>query len=472
MAMREGSPATRRYRPVPLDSMAPAVREAATTGEDARFWTHGGIDYQEVRHALGYRRGAVRVGFGAGPAGAAPGARKDRGARRDALRGASTITQQVAKNLYLSPSRNPLRKLKEAVTAWRLELALGKPRILELYLNIAELGDGIWGVEAASRRYFDASARRLTETQAAALAATLPFPLRSNPAYRPNRMRRRQDLILRRMRGERIEVPPVEEEPLLQPGDTIQWTPGDRFAARLPARAGRDAAARVDRDAGGRLRRLAAARTPSRRCHRCRSTHRCPSTRRGPREAASIHPAVTLSAAKGAYLEACPLRSCGPHAPLRLAGCGSGCDSRTTRSTASSTSPFRRRQLCRELPPGLGAALRQQQRRDAGAHREAEQRGRAALPPAPRIPAVQLALHPSDAFSASPRKSRSRSPTSFPGLGALRRREQQRRAGADGQRHQGEAEQTAAGLLTAGVLEIEVVECWCASVASRLCVYL
>jgi len=146
--------------------------------------------------------------------------------RRQAVRGASTITQQVAKNLYLSPSRNPLRKLKEAVTAYRLEQALGKRRILELYLNIAELGEGIWGVEAASRRYFNVPARRLTDTQAAALAATLPFPLLSNPAYRPNRMRRRQDLILRRMRGERVEVPRVEEEPIIQPGDTIQWTPG------------------------------------------------------------------------------------------------------------------------------------------------------------------------------------------------------------------------------------------------------
>jgi monofunctional biosynthetic peptidoglycan transglycosylase len=225
MAMREDPPVRRRYRPVPLDSMAPAVREAATTGEDARFWTHGGIDYQEVRHALGYRGGR----FAWDSARDREELRRVLGrswARRDALRGASTITQQVAKNLYLSPSRNPLRKVKEAVTAWRLELALGKPRILALYLNIAELGDGIWGVEAASRRYFNASARRLTETQAAALAATLPFPLRSNPAYRPNRMRRRQDLILRRMRGERIEVPRVEEEPLIQPGDTIQWTPG------------------------------------------------------------------------------------------------------------------------------------------------------------------------------------------------------------------------------------------------------
>jgi len=225
MVMRGGSPAKLRYRPVPLDSIAPALREAATTGEDARFWAHSGIDYLEVRRALGYRRSRF-----------AWDSSQDREemwrvmggtwGRRDALRGASTITQQVAKNLYLSPSRNPLRKLKEAVTAYRLELALGKRRILELYLNIAELGDGIWGVEAASRRYFNVPARRLTDTQAAALAATLPFPLLSNPAYRPNRMRRRQDLVLRRMRGERVEVPPVEEEPIIQPGDTIQWTPG------------------------------------------------------------------------------------------------------------------------------------------------------------------------------------------------------------------------------------------------------
>lgn len=225
MTMRGGDPGRRRYRPVALDSMARSVREAATTGEDARFWNHAGLDYVEIRHALGYRRAAFSWS-----------SKRDRKelwrvlgrgwSRRDALRGASTITQQVAKNLYLSPTRNPLRKLKEAVTAYRLERALGKPRILELYLNIAELGDGIWGVEAASRRYFRTSARRLSDTQAAALAATLPFPLRSNPAYRPNRMRRRQDLILRRLHGEPVEIPKVEEEPVLQPGDTIQWTPG------------------------------------------------------------------------------------------------------------------------------------------------------------------------------------------------------------------------------------------------------
>ena len=225
MAMRGTSDSARRYRPVPLDSIAPALREAATTGEDARFWAHGGIDYLELRHALGYRRGEFSWDSARDRAELWRLVRQS-WARREALRGASTITQQVAKNLYLSPSRNPLRKLKEAVTAYRLELALGKPRILELYLNIAELGKGIWGAEAASRRYYRTSARRLSETQAAALAATLPFPLTSNPAYRPNRMGRRQDLILRRMRGERVEVPRIEEEPPVLPGDTIQWTPG------------------------------------------------------------------------------------------------------------------------------------------------------------------------------------------------------------------------------------------------------
>jgi monofunctional biosynthetic peptidoglycan transglycosylase len=132
--------------------------------------------------------------------------------RRAAIRGASTITQQLAKNLYLSPSRNPLRKVKEAVTAYRLEAALGKQRILELYLNVVEMGDGVWGVEAASRKYYGHSAQDLSREQAAALSGSLPFPLRSNPGYRPARMRWRQELILRRMQGEQIEVPQEVDE--------------------------------------------------------------------------------------------------------------------------------------------------------------------------------------------------------------------------------------------------------------------
>lgn len=213
-----------RYRPIPLDSIAPPLVAAVLTAEDARFRQHRGIDWYEVRRAVGYRRTAFSWG--------SPPDRAELGRalthlweRREALRGASTITQQLAKNLYLSPSRNPFRKLKEAVTAYRLERALSKDRILELYLNVAELGQGIWGAEAASRRYYRRGAGRLSETQAAALAATLPFPRLSNPAYRPVRMRRRQEIILRRLHGERIEVPQEEDVPP-QPGDTIQWTPG------------------------------------------------------------------------------------------------------------------------------------------------------------------------------------------------------------------------------------------------------
>ena len=204
----------RRYQPVALDAIARPMLQAATTGEDDRFWEHGGVDYLAILRALGYRRRDFnwdsprdRAEF-----------RRALGrawSRRDQLRGASTITQQLAKNLYLSPSRNPLRKAKEAVTAFRLEAALGKRRILELYLNVAELGRETWGVEAASREYFDRPAVRLSRSQAAALAGSLPFPLRSNPGYRPGRMRWRQNLILRRMGGEAIEVPrePPDESP-------------------------------------------------------------------------------------------------------------------------------------------------------------------------------------------------------------------------------------------------------------------
>lgn len=196
----------RRYEPIPLDSIAPVMAEAVITGEDSRFREHHGIDYLAILHALGYRhrdfswtdgrdRTEMRRAMGRA------------WGRRDQLRGASTITQQLAKNLYLSPSRNPLRKVKEAATAWRLEWALGKDRILELYLNVAEMGPEIWGVEAASRKYFGKPARRLSRSEAAALAGLLPFPLRSNPDSRPGRMAWRQSLILRRMGGEEIEIP-------------------------------------------------------------------------------------------------------------------------------------------------------------------------------------------------------------------------------------------------------------------------
>jgi monofunctional glycosyltransferase len=220
----------RAYRPVPLDSIAPYMQDAVMIGEDNNFLTHSGIDYFALAHAIGYRRETFdwrdpreRQELLA----LLPGA----WSKRDRLRGASTITQQLAKNLYLSPSRNPLRKLKEAVITWRLESALGKRRIMELYLNVVELGDEVWGVEAASELYFQRHARDISREQAAALAGALPFPLRSNPNYRPGRMRWRQDLILRRMRGEWVEVPKVEEEEIVpleaQPGDSLNPIPVD-----------------------------------------------------------------------------------------------------------------------------------------------------------------------------------------------------------------------------------------------------
>jgi monofunctional biosynthetic peptidoglycan transglycosylase len=213
-----------RYTPVPLDSISPSLIAAVLTAEDSRFRQHAGIDWIELRRALGYRRSGFAWSSSADREELAH-ALSGLWGHRAAIRGASTITQQLAKNLYLSPSRSPLRKLKEAVTAYRLEHAMSKDRILELYLNVAELGNGVWGAEAASRRYYRRTAVRLSEGQAAALAATLPFPRLSNPAYRPVRMRRRQEIILRRLHGERIELPPAEEVPL-QAGDTIQWTPG------------------------------------------------------------------------------------------------------------------------------------------------------------------------------------------------------------------------------------------------------
>jgi monofunctional biosynthetic peptidoglycan transglycosylase len=222
MEMRGGT--ERQYRPVPLDSIAPNARKAVTIGEDDNFWNHSGIDWKALRQALGYRRETFSWR-----------SKRDRDAltpvllrawsRRDALRGASTITQQLAKNLYLSPSRNPLRKVKEAVTAFRLEGALSKERILALYLNVVELGDGVWGFEAGSQKYFKRKASRLSTEQAAALAATLPFPLSSNPGYQPGRMRWRQQLILRRLRGENVEVPRVEVEippPAAAPPDSFE----------------------------------------------------------------------------------------------------------------------------------------------------------------------------------------------------------------------------------------------------------
>jgi monofunctional glycosyltransferase len=127
------------------------------------------------------------------------------------VRGASTITQQLAKNLYLSPSRTPLRKLRELIIARRLEVELKKTRILELYLNVIEWGDGIYGVEAAARTYFGTSASSLSVEEAALLAGAIINPRVLTPARPTARLLRRQRIILRRVGAMR---PPLDDLPV------------------------------------------------------------------------------------------------------------------------------------------------------------------------------------------------------------------------------------------------------------------
>src|SRR5881296_1680759 len=222
-------------QPTALKDISPLFQRMVIIGEDSRFRTHHGIDPAENGDALGL--GRRRDAWGTIVA---------VWRQRDALRGASTITQQLAKNLYRSSSRNPLRKVKEAITALRLELALSKDRILELYLSVAEWGPGIWGVDAASRAYFGVPASHLTAEQAAELAATLPHPRSSNPTFRPDRMLTRRNLILARYRGVDVYIPPEEETDtipvptvLLSPVDSLQidsFAPVDSTQDTLTAR--------------------------------------------------------------------------------------------------------------------------------------------------------------------------------------------------------------------------------------------
>jgi len=126
-------------------------------------------------------------------------------------RGGSTITQQLAKNLYLSPSKNPLRKVRELIIARRLEAELKKARILELYLNVIEWGDGVYGIESAARTYYRKSASELGPAESALLAAAIVNPRLLNPAHPTTRLLRRQQLILRRMGA---VIPPQESAQL------------------------------------------------------------------------------------------------------------------------------------------------------------------------------------------------------------------------------------------------------------------
>ncbi len=165
------------YRWVPYGSISPYLRRAVLVAEDDTFFEHGEVDVKAVEEAL----------------------RKD-WARGKITRGGSTITQQLAKNLYLSPSRNPLRKVKEYFIARALENHLTKKQILELYLNVVEMGERVYGAEAAAQAYFHVSASSLSPAQAALLASCLPNPRVMNPAAPNKRLRWRQRMVLSRMK--------------------------------------------------------------------------------------------------------------------------------------------------------------------------------------------------------------------------------------------------------------------------------
>lgn len=170
--MRERGP-ERRQIWVPLDQISERLVQAVIMGEDAGFYYHDGFDFHEMRKAFERNWKAGRT-----------------------IRGASTLTQQLAKNLYLSTDRTYSRKLKEAILTRRIEKSVPKRRILEIYLNVIEWGDGVYGAEAASRNVFGKSAAHLDAVEAATLAAMIPNPRRLDPCERPDEVRTRRDRIL------------------------------------------------------------------------------------------------------------------------------------------------------------------------------------------------------------------------------------------------------------------------------------
>ncbi|MBI5641651.1 MAG: monofunctional biosynthetic peptidoglycan transglycosylase [Nitrospirae bacterium] len=186
---REGKKYRINQRWMPLGAISPYLIKAVLIGEDDKFWQHEGFDYEAMQKAI----------------------EKDIKAKKFKL-GGSTISQQLAKNLFLSPSKNPVRKIREAIITWRMERAISKKRILELYLNVAEWGDmGIFGIEAASRHYYGKSAASLGPEEAARLAAILPNPRKFNPLGTQRYVVNRSNLIYNIMVKRGVVVPEYEE---------------------------------------------------------------------------------------------------------------------------------------------------------------------------------------------------------------------------------------------------------------------
>lgn len=198
-AESRGEPLELRRTWVPLDRISPQLRRAVIAAEDGRFREHNGIDWIAIGEEVDYRGDGDFSWLDPRDAGAVLGSIRYYLGHRDEVRGRSTITQQVAKNLFLWPGHSYLRKGLEAGLALTLELVWPKRRILEVYLNVAEMGEGVFGVEAASRRYFGKPALQLTREEAALLAAVLPNPRRFRVDRPSSYVRQRQAWILKQM---------------------------------------------------------------------------------------------------------------------------------------------------------------------------------------------------------------------------------------------------------------------------------
>lgn len=183
-ALREKNPRARlQYQWVPYERISPNLKRAAVAAEDARFLDHEGFDWEMIEKAMVKNERHGRI-----------------------VAGASTISQQLAKNLFLSGERSWLRKGEEAIITWMLEHVLSKRRILELYLNEAEWGEAVFGAEAAARHHFGVSAAALSPEQAAWLAAILPSPRRYERGRMTAYLAGRVDTILGRMPA--AQIPP------------------------------------------------------------------------------------------------------------------------------------------------------------------------------------------------------------------------------------------------------------------------
>jgi monofunctional biosynthetic peptidoglycan transglycosylase len=173
---------------VSLGQISPYVMKAVIIAEDDKFWSHKGFDVDAIQKALEKDLEKGKFKFGG-----------------------STISQQLVKNIYLTPSKNPLRKAKEAIITWRLERALNKRRILELYLNVVEWGESVFGIEAAAQHYFGKPAAALSPQEAARLAAVLPNPRRYRPNGSSKYVEKRATIIYDIMVRRGIVVPEYED---------------------------------------------------------------------------------------------------------------------------------------------------------------------------------------------------------------------------------------------------------------------